>query len=176
MTSSEETSYKPVDLELTVKGIKGIFRDIVLYAIYKHGEAHGYAIRSYISSLLGFYTPSSGILYPTLRELEKQGLVTSTWRERRRVYVLTEKGYVYVNSKIKQIEGLISKVKKAIKIMANIGLFHLLGLIRELWERDVEIPLEALDVVKVKIDEITKTLSDILEKKHSIQDKNNLLI
>jgi DNA-binding PadR family transcriptional regulator len=157
---------RPLDLELAVKGIRGVFRDIVLYAIYKLGEAHGYAIKNYVNSLLGAYTPSSGILYPTLRELEKQGLAASTWRERRRVYVLTEKGRVYISSRLGQIESLIDKVKKAVKIATSIGLFHLLAVIRELWERNVEIPLEVLEAVKVKIEEITSILSSLLQESY----------
>jgi len=38
-----------MDLELNVKGMRGIFRDIVLYTLYNLGEAHGYAIRGFIN-------------------------------------------------------------------------------------------------------------------------------
>jgi len=156
-----------IGLELTIKGIKGLFRIIVLYALYRLREAHGYAIRSFISELLGIYTPSSGILYPTLRELEKLGLITSTWSNRRRVYMLTVRGYEYVNNRLIEVENIISKVKKALNILTSIGFFELMRVVRELWEYNVEISPRVLENIKLRIDEITKMLSDIVTGKNS---------
>jgi len=151
-----------IDLELTIKGIKGLFRIIVLYALYRLHEAHGYAIRSFISDLLGIYTPSSGILYPTLRELEKSGLVTSTWKNRRRVYMLTVRGCEYVSNRLIEVENTISKIKKALNILTSIGFFELMRVIRELWEYNVEISPRVLENIKLRVDEIIKILSDIV--------------
>ncbi len=164
----EDNNTKHVDLELVIKGIKGILRDIILYTIYRLGETHGYAIKNYINRLLGIYTPSSGVLYPTLRELERKGLITSTWRDRRRVYMLTKIGHDYITSRLEQINNVICKVEKAVNIMINIGLLDLLKVIRECWERNIEIPQEVLEFIKTRVKEIIEILNNVvleIEKK-----------
>lgn len=147
-----------MNLELNVKGMRGIFRDIVLYTLYNLGEAHGYAIRGFINKNLSIYTPSSGILYPTLRELEKEGLVESKWIGRKRVYKLTEKGRLYVENRKSEIEKTIDKVKKAINVLMTIGFFELMNIVRTLWEKDVEIPHHVVEELKKKISEIKSIL------------------
>jgi len=163
--SSSVRSQGSIDLELAIKGIKGIFRVIVLYALYKLNEAHGYAIKSFINNLLGIYTPSSGILYPTLRELEKLGLITSTWRDRRKVYMLTTRGFEYINNKLIEVESVVNKIKKALDILTSIRFFELMRVIRELWEHNVEIPPRVLENIRLRVEEIIKLLSNIIEVK-----------
>jgi DNA-binding PadR family transcriptional regulator len=65
--------------------------------VLRSGPAHGYDIaRAVERATSGCCSPSEGSLYPTLREFEEGGYVTSetevvSGRERR-VYTLTEKG------------------------------------------------------------------------------------
>jgi DNA-binding PadR family transcriptional regulator len=54
---------------------------------------HGYdIIRALESRSDGFYTPSPGVIYPTLQLLEDQGAVTGTEQDGKRVYAITETG------------------------------------------------------------------------------------
>jgi len=163
LSNNSNYGHKSVSLELTVKGIKGAFQDIVLYALYKLNEAHGYAIRNFINELLGVYAPSSGILYPTLRELEKEGLVSSTWRNRKRVYALTPKGREYVSTRLADIENLVNKARKAVNILISIGFLDLMEVIKRMWEQGIEIPQSVLEAIKQRIEEITRMLSSILK-------------
>src|ERR1043166_4413385 len=59
-------------------------------------RAHGYLIEEYLRSV-GFFGLEMSTLYRTLRQLEKNGLLNSTWEAgpagpARRVYVLTDIG------------------------------------------------------------------------------------
>jgi DNA-binding PadR family transcriptional regulator len=58
---------------------------------------HGYELIHEIGERLGGrYTPSPGIVYPTLQMLEDEGYVSTAEHDGRRVYRLTERGEQYV--------------------------------------------------------------------------------
>jgi len=72
--------------------------DGLLLAVLETGPAHGYAVIEALRAASGgtFDLPT-GTVYPALRRLEEDDLVTSAWQEaggerRRRVYTLTAKG------------------------------------------------------------------------------------
>ncbi len=63
-------------------------------------RAHGYLIEEYLKSL-GFWSVEMSTLYRTLRQLEKEGLLLSTWEPgptgpARRVYSLTDTGRLWL--------------------------------------------------------------------------------
>ncbi len=65
-------------------------------------RAHGYLIEEYLKSV-GFFTIEMSTLYRTLRQLEKDGLLSSEWEPgstgpARRVYTLTEAGQSWLDS------------------------------------------------------------------------------
>jgi poly-beta-hydroxybutyrate-responsive repressor len=64
-------------------------------------RAHGYLIEEYLRGI-GFFSLEMSTLYRTLRQLEKDGLLHSTWEPgptgpARRVYVLTDVGKVWLD-------------------------------------------------------------------------------
>jgi DNA-binding transcriptional ArsR family regulator len=60
---------------------------------------HGYQIMSELSARTnGVWQPSPGSIYPTLSQLEDEGVVESKQREGKKVYVLTEEGRAFVDS------------------------------------------------------------------------------
>lgn len=76
-------------------GLRDLFVPYVLLAIQAQ-RAHGYLIEQYLRGL-GLAQVEMSTLYRTLRQLEKQGLVTSAWEAgpggpARRVYSLTDAG------------------------------------------------------------------------------------
>ncbi|HWP62913.1 MAG TPA: PadR family transcriptional regulator [Candidatus Binatia bacterium] len=74
----------------TVK--RGIIRIAVLRSL-SDGPKHGYQIIQDLEARTGgFWRPSAGSIYPTLQQLEDEGLVRSEERDGRRTYVLTEEG------------------------------------------------------------------------------------
>jgi len=156
-----------IHLDFVLKGVRGVFQDIILFTIYELREAHGYSIKSYIASSLGLYVPSSGVLYPTLHRLEREGLISSRLEGRRKIYKLTPKGEEYVKSKLEELRKIIYKARRAFEVACSIGLLELIGLIKELWERDIEVPSEVLVKLKVKVDEINAVLKELIESKRA---------
>lgn len=70
----------------------------LILAVLRRGESYGYAILGQVRDMSrGDLDWSDGMLYPVLRRLEREGLVTSRWGvsdegRRRRYYRLTRKG------------------------------------------------------------------------------------
>ena len=72
------------------------------------GPIHGYALRKRLSVALGpLRTLSYGSLYPALRKLETEGLISSTEEEpepghirRRIIYAITEAGRIWLDSEL----------------------------------------------------------------------------
>ncbi len=65
-------------------------------------RAHGYLIEEYLQRL-GFFGVEMSTLYRTLRQLEKEGLLLSTWEPgqtgpARRVYSLTDAGRAWLDA------------------------------------------------------------------------------
>jgi DNA-binding PadR family transcriptional regulator len=156
----------PIDINFLLINVRGLFKDLVLYAIAKLGKAHGYAIRKFIKDLIKVYTPSSGILYPTLHELEKEGLLKSFTEKNKKVYILTEKGVEYIKNRIENIERTVKKLDKAMSILSYVGLKDLFNIIKELWDNDIEPSPDMLEIIKSKVSEIISILNNLL--------KNNL--
>jgi poly-beta-hydroxybutyrate-responsive repressor len=73
----------------------------VLLAVSLH-RAHGYVIEEYLRGL-GFLSLEMSTLYRMLRQLEKDGLLSSGWEPgpsgpARRVYALTEAGRAWLDA------------------------------------------------------------------------------
>ncbi len=71
---------------------RGIIRGAVLRSLLD-GPKHGYQIIQDLEARSGgFWRPSAGSIYPTLQQLEDEGLVRSEERAGRRTYGLTDEG------------------------------------------------------------------------------------
>ena len=71
---------------------KGDFKYLLL-ELLKDKPRHGYEmIRELEERFHGFYSPSPGIVYPTLQYLEEMGYVTSQDQDGKKVYSITEAG------------------------------------------------------------------------------------
>ena len=65
----------------------------VILGILKNGPSHGYEIiHSMEDSFHGSYSPSAGSVYPTLQMLEDMGYVSSSVRDGKKVYAITDAG------------------------------------------------------------------------------------
>jgi DNA-binding PadR family transcriptional regulator len=64
-----------------------------LLAVLAEGPGHGYDIMSRLEAKSGgAWRPSAGSVYPTLQQLEDEGLATSAESEGKRVYTITSEG------------------------------------------------------------------------------------
>jgi len=77
---------------------KGDLKYVIL-DLLKDKPRHGYDIIRELEKLsYGFYKPSPGVIYPTLRMLEEMGYASSTEQEGKRVYSITEEGRKFLEN------------------------------------------------------------------------------
>lgn len=83
----------------------------VILDLLQDGPRHGYdVIRALEERFHGFYTPSPGSVYPTLQLLEDQGYVTSSERDGKRVYTITDEGRAFLKERADTVEDVRSRM------------------------------------------------------------------
>jgi len=93
------------------------FLDVLILAELRSGPMSGYDFIAYIHDKFHLLI-SSGSVYSLLYSLERQGLITGVWNQRRRVYRLTEKGeqtikaIVNANNKMGQYMSRLLEIRK----------------------------------------------------------------
>ena len=92
---------------------KGYLRLATLFALARE-PLHGYQLMKRIDEMtLGFITPTAGGIYPTLRELEAEGLIKGKWKpeERKKVYEITDKGREVFRIAVERHFELVSSIR-----------------------------------------------------------------
>lgn len=80
---------------------RGDVRAAILHLLAE-APMHGYQIMQELTERTdGIWQPSPGSIYPTLQQLEDEGLVRAEEREGKKVYTLTDEG----RAKIESVEG-----------------------------------------------------------------------
>ena len=83
----------------------------VILDLLEDGPSHGYAIiRNLEERSRGFYSPSPGTVYPTLQLLEDMEYVTSTQRDGKKVYTITDEGRKFLEENRRSVEDIWGKV------------------------------------------------------------------
>ncbi len=78
----------------------------VILELLKEQPRHGYdIIREIEERSGGIYTPSPGVIYPTLQALEDQDYVKSQEQEGKKVYYITDSGLAYLEGHKEQGHG-----------------------------------------------------------------------
>jgi PadR family transcriptional regulator PadR len=72
-------------------------------------RAHGYVIEDYLRAL-GLFGITMSTLYRTLRQMEKDGFLESTWEPgptgpARRVYTITDAGHAWLDASAAMLDG-----------------------------------------------------------------------
>jgi DNA-binding PadR family transcriptional regulator len=90
---------------------KGDLKYVILNLL-KDKPSHGYEIIRALEELFhGFYTPSAGSVYPTLQMLDDMGYVSSSERDGKKIYTITEEGKNF----LKEQQEVIDKIKGQIE-------------------------------------------------------------
>jgi len=86
---------------------KGELKYVIL-DLLKDKPSHGYEIiRALEERFSGFYTPSAGSVYPTLQLLEDMGYISSSERDGKKIYTITDEGRQFLNEQ----KEIINKIK-----------------------------------------------------------------
>ena len=73
----------------------------VVLSLIKDKPRYGYeVIKALEDKSHGFYAPSPGVVYPTLQMLEEMGYASSTERDGKKVYTITEEGSKFLAKNI----------------------------------------------------------------------------
>ncbi len=85
---------------------KGDFKYLIL-DLLKIKPRHGYeVIRELEEQFHGFYSPSPGVVYPTLQYLEDTGHVTSKEQDGKKVYTITQEGLKFLEDREKTVNDI----------------------------------------------------------------------
>jgi DNA-binding PadR family transcriptional regulator len=123
---------------------KGNLKYVIL-DLLKEKPRYGYEIiRALEESSHGFYTPSPGVVYPTLQMLEEMGYANSVERDGKKVYSITKEGSKFLSEREEQAEEVRSHMKHHWNpenmgiIMEMMGEFRELGRLMKQQARSIE--------------------------------------
>ncbi len=143
--------------------VRGLFRYIILYVLAEE-PLHGYAMMKRIRKLFGnSYSPSPGVLYPTLQFLEEMGLIRSFTKGRRKIYEITESGRKLLEEHRKEVEGFLTRINSLRKFVEETELVKILEILRKIYEDNITIPDDVKEKIRQHVKEIIKILNKLVD-------------
>jgi DNA-binding PadR family transcriptional regulator len=86
---------------------------LVILRLLSDQPSYGYQlIKSMEQRLAGGYTPSPGVIYPTLTMLEEEGLAVSSLENNKKIYSLTPEGIEFLEANKEQIGELFARLEE----------------------------------------------------------------
>jgi len=87
---------------------------LVILKLLSEQPSYGYQlIKAMEERLAGGYTPSPGVIYPTLTMLEEEGLAKSAVENDKKIYSVTPEGMKYLEENKRRIEALFERLEQA---------------------------------------------------------------
>jgi DNA-binding PadR family transcriptional regulator len=87
---------------------------LVILKLLSEQPSYGYQIiKTMEERLAGGYTPSAGVVYPTLTMLEEEGLAVASSDSNKKVYSLTAEGIAYLEANKRRVEELFARLEEA---------------------------------------------------------------
>jgi DNA-binding PadR family transcriptional regulator len=88
---------------------------LVIVKLLSEQPSYGYQLMKTMEErLAGGYSPSAGVIYPTLTLLEEEGLASvSTSTDNKKVYTVTPAGLDYLNENRARVEELFARLDEA---------------------------------------------------------------
>ncbi|MGB9827596.1 MAG: PadR family transcriptional regulator [Thermosphaera sp.] len=112
------------------------YLSLKILEILSTGDRHGYALAKEIFTTIGL-KPNTSLLYPLLRILEKEGLISSrkeTHGSRlKKVYTITEKGLEYLEAN-KPVVDEVRVFERRMKELKELGIPELLMTLKSIYE------------------------------------------
>jgi DNA-binding PadR family transcriptional regulator len=92
---------------------------LVVLALLEQAPSHGYEIiKALEEKSSGFYSPSPGVIYPTLTFLEEAGYVTAATEGNKKVYSITQAGRDYLAENRDTVDSALAGIEKLGKKIA----------------------------------------------------------
>jgi DNA-binding PadR family transcriptional regulator len=86
---------------------------LVILRLLSAEPSYGYQlIKTMEARLGGGYTPSAGVVYPTLTMLEEEGLIVAAQTEGKKVYSVTEEGLKYLEANKERVGQLFERLEE----------------------------------------------------------------
>src|SRR5580700_3899288 len=87
---------------------------LVILKLLAEQPSYGYQlIKTMEERLAGGYTPSAGVIYPTLALLEEEGLTVASTEDNKKVYSVTAEGIQHLESNKGRVEEIFSRLDAA---------------------------------------------------------------
>jgi DNA-binding PadR family transcriptional regulator len=87
---------------------------LVLLKLLSEQPSYGYQLMKTMEERLsGGYTPSAGVIYPTLTMLEEEGLAAASLENNKKVYSVTAEGTEYLAANQTRLEDLFARMEEA---------------------------------------------------------------
>ena len=87
---------------------------LVILRLLSTEPSYGYQlIKTMEARLGGGYTPSAGVVYPTLTMLEEEGLIAATETSGKKVYSVTDEGTKYLEANKERVGRLFERLEEA---------------------------------------------------------------
>jgi DNA-binding PadR family transcriptional regulator len=94
---------------------------IVVLALLNDGPRHGYdIIKALEERSQGIYSPSPGVVYPTLTYLEEVGYVSASAEGNKKVYALTDSGKAYLEENREVADMVLDGLDKFARKVAKL--------------------------------------------------------
>lgn len=141
---------------------RGTFRYLILHVL-SEGPMHGYGIMQRVQELFGgLYTPSPGIVYPTLQLLEDLGYVRSSRRGRRRVYSLTSEGKRVLEEHRAEVEEILALGRGFARFVEELGGSRLIGLLKRLFTEIPHMDADKRERLRRAVERFLAELTEVL--------------
>jgi DNA-binding PadR family transcriptional regulator len=86
---------------------------LVILSFIAEKPSHGYEIMKGISDQTGgVYAPSAGVVYPTLNQLEDEGLATAISEGGKKQYTITEAGQAELQAQKARIDEILGRIRQ----------------------------------------------------------------
>ncbi|HTW43951.1 MAG TPA: PadR family transcriptional regulator [Acidobacteriaceae bacterium] len=86
---------------------------LVILSYIAEKPSHGYEIMKGIGEKMGgVYTPSAGVVYPTLNQLEDEGFATASTEGGKKLYRITEAGLAELDAHKARIDEVLGRIRQ----------------------------------------------------------------
>jgi DNA-binding PadR family transcriptional regulator len=140
---------------------------LVILNLIAEKPRHGYdLIKEIEDSVSGAYSPSPGVIYPTLTLLDELGYVTATAEGSKNLYEITAEGRAFLKANRDTVDALLERMREAggersgrshaiIRSMENLKLALRLRMARGgLTEAQIDAMAAAIDAAALKIEKL----------------------